>query len=158
MDIKALVGSSLGISCEACGSGALHAAFLKESRIRGRVQCSVQEIRVAPSFSSQVRWCEPGAPVRFEHRSSVRSKAPFMQDPGRRSHRLIECRGNRHAIQVFPGSKPLQIDNVNHSALPSRRWKQKTMEFIVTRNGWLHHPALRIATGNWALEPPAMYS
>ena len=28
---------------------------LKESRIRGRVQCSVQEIRVAPSFSVQVR-------------------------------------------------------------------------------------------------------
>ena len=38
---------------------------LKESRIRGRVQCSVQEIRAAPSFSAQVRRGEPGAPVLF---------------------------------------------------------------------------------------------
>jgi len=28
------------------GVGELHAAFLNESRTRGRVQCSVQEIRV----------------------------------------------------------------------------------------------------------------
>jgi hypothetical protein len=28
----------------------------------------VQEIRVAPSFSAQVRWGEPGAPVRFSKR------------------------------------------------------------------------------------------
>jgi hypothetical protein len=47
------------------GSGALLAAFLKESRMRGRVQCSVQEIRDAPSFSAQVRFGEPGAPVLF---------------------------------------------------------------------------------------------
>ncbi len=43
---------------------------------------------------------------------------------------------------MSPGGKPLQIDKVNHSALPPRRWKQKTMEFIVTRNGWLHHSSL----------------
>jgi hypothetical protein len=48
-------GGYARISCAARASGALHAAFLKESRIRGRVQCSVQEIRVAPSLSAQVR-------------------------------------------------------------------------------------------------------
>jgi hypothetical protein len=41
-------GATPGFSEEIDGSGALHAAFLKESRIRSRVQCSVQEIRDAP--------------------------------------------------------------------------------------------------------------
>jgi hypothetical protein len=35
-----------GFPVQLGGSGALLAAFLNESRIRGRVQCSVQEIRV----------------------------------------------------------------------------------------------------------------
>jgi hypothetical protein len=48
-------GDTPGFPEEIDGSGALHAAFLKESRIRRRVQCSVQEIRDAPSFSAQVR-------------------------------------------------------------------------------------------------------
>jgi hypothetical protein len=47
------------------GVGALHAAFLNESRTRGCVQRSVQEIRVGRSFSAQVRSGEPGAPVLF---------------------------------------------------------------------------------------------
>jgi hypothetical protein len=51
------------ISCAAPGFGALHAVFVKENRTRGRVQFSVQEIRVAPSFSAHVRWGEHGAPV-----------------------------------------------------------------------------------------------
>ncbi len=51
------------ISCAACDFGALHAAFLKESRTRGPVQCSMQEIRVALSFSAHVRRGERGAPV-----------------------------------------------------------------------------------------------
>jgi hypothetical protein len=45
------------------GSGTLHAAFLKESRIRSRVQCCVQEIRVARSSSTHVRLGERGAPI-----------------------------------------------------------------------------------------------
>jgi hypothetical protein len=47
------------------------------------------------------------------------------------------------------GGRPLQIDKVKHSALPPRRWKQKTMEFIVTRNAGLHHcsPAINIELG-----------
>src|SRR5271154_1344306 len=56
------------ISCAARDFGEPHAAFLNESRTSGRVQCSVQEIRVAPSFSAQVRFGEPGAPVQFEKR------------------------------------------------------------------------------------------
>ena len=40
-------GFQTRVSCEACGFGALHAVFLKENRTRGRVQCSVQEIRVS---------------------------------------------------------------------------------------------------------------
>jgi hypothetical protein len=35
-----------GFPVQLGGSGALLAAFLNESRIRGRIQCSVQEIRV----------------------------------------------------------------------------------------------------------------
>jgi hypothetical protein len=48
--LKAVVGASPGFPVQLGGSGALHAAFLKESRIRGRVQSGVQEIRVAPIF------------------------------------------------------------------------------------------------------------
>ena len=62
---NAIVGATPGFPAQLGGSGALHAAFLKESRIRGCIQCSVQEIRVAPSFSAQVRFGEPGAPVLF---------------------------------------------------------------------------------------------
>jgi len=36
-----------GFPVEFGGVGEPHAAFLKESRTRGRVQCRVQEIRVA---------------------------------------------------------------------------------------------------------------
>jgi hypothetical protein len=38
-------GATLEFPVQLGGSGALHAAFLKESRTRGRVQGSVQEIR-----------------------------------------------------------------------------------------------------------------
>jgi hypothetical protein len=54
-----------GFPVQLGGSGALHAAFLKESRTRGRVQCGVQEIQDAPSYSAQVRLGEPGAPFLF---------------------------------------------------------------------------------------------
>ena len=47
---KAIVGATPGFPVQLGGSGALRAAFLSESRIRGRVQCSVQEIRDTPSF------------------------------------------------------------------------------------------------------------
>jgi len=60
---KTIVGASPGFPVELRGLGALHAAFFTESRTRGRVQRSVQEIRVAPSFSAHVRWGEHGAPV-----------------------------------------------------------------------------------------------
>ena len=50
------------------GVGEVHAAFLIESRTRGGVQRSVQEIRVGRSFSAQVRWGELGAPVHFLER------------------------------------------------------------------------------------------
>ncbi len=38
---------------------------LMKAAYDGPVQCSVQEIRDAPSFSAQVRFGEPGAPVLF---------------------------------------------------------------------------------------------
>jgi hypothetical protein len=54
--VNAILEATPGFPSQIDGSGALHAAFLKkESRIRSRVQCSVQEIRDAPSFSAQVR-------------------------------------------------------------------------------------------------------
>jgi hypothetical protein len=59
-----MVRASPGFPVRICGFGALHAAFLKESRTRDPIQCSVQEIRVAPSFSAQVRLGEPGAPFK----------------------------------------------------------------------------------------------
>jgi hypothetical protein len=62
---KALVGAFPGFPVEVGGVGATHAAFLTESRTRGRVRYSVQEIQVAPSYSAQVRFGEPGAPVQF---------------------------------------------------------------------------------------------
>jgi uncharacterized DUF497 family protein len=36
-----------GFPVELVGVGEVHAAFLNESRTRGHIQCSVQEIRVA---------------------------------------------------------------------------------------------------------------
>jgi hypothetical protein len=57
-------GASPGFPVEFGGVGELHAAFLTESRTRGHVRCSVQEIRVAyliqPMYA-KVR--EHGAPV-----------------------------------------------------------------------------------------------
>jgi len=49
-------GASPGFPVEIVGAGEPHAAFLTESRTREAVWCLVQEIRVAPSFSAQVRF------------------------------------------------------------------------------------------------------
>jgi hypothetical protein len=45
--VSTLVTRFPGFPVQPGGSGALLAAFLNESRIRGRVLCSVQEIRVS---------------------------------------------------------------------------------------------------------------
>jgi hypothetical protein len=44
--VSTLIMRFPGFPVQLGGSGALLAAFLNESRIRGHVQCSVQEIRV----------------------------------------------------------------------------------------------------------------
>jgi hypothetical protein len=44
--VPVLITRFPGFPVQLGGSGALLAAFLNESRIRGRVQCRVQEIRV----------------------------------------------------------------------------------------------------------------
>ena len=67
------------ISCAVCDFDALHAAFLKESRTRGPVECSVQEIRVAPSFSAHVHWGERGASVHL-HWPQFDWKIPAWRD------------------------------------------------------------------------------
>ena len=54
--------ASPGFPVEIGCVGAPHAAFLTESRTREPVWRRLQEIRVAPSFSAQVRWGEPGHP------------------------------------------------------------------------------------------------
>jgi Protein of unknown function (DUF2961) len=46
-----------------------------------------------------------------------------------------------HEMQMSPGSKPPQIDNVNHSALLAKVMETQGHGVIVTRNGWLHHPS-----------------
>jgi hypothetical protein len=56
--------ASPGFPVEFGGVGASHAAFLTESRTRGRVRCSVQEIRVARLFGPGTLW-RTGAPVAF---------------------------------------------------------------------------------------------
>jgi hypothetical protein len=58
-------GASPGFPVGFGGINELHAAFLTESRTREHGWCRVQEIRVAPSFSSHVRWCERGTPVQL---------------------------------------------------------------------------------------------
>jgi len=47
--------SSPGFPVEFGGVGEVHAAFLNESRTRGRVQRSAQEIRVHPLFAAEKR-------------------------------------------------------------------------------------------------------
>jgi hypothetical protein len=51
---KPMVGASPGFPVGLGGIKELHAAFLTESRTREHGWCRVQEIRVAPSFSSHI--------------------------------------------------------------------------------------------------------
>jgi hypothetical protein len=57
-----MVGAPPGFPVGLGGIAELHAAFLTESRTREHGWRRVQEIRVAPSFSSHVRQGERGAP------------------------------------------------------------------------------------------------
>jgi hypothetical protein len=61
-DMKSDRGAFPGFPVELSGVGAFHAAFLTESRTRGRVQCSVQEIRVARLFRPTYAWAIEGHP------------------------------------------------------------------------------------------------
>ncbi len=63
--VNAIVGLPPDFLCSLVAPAHIMRLSLRESRIRGRIDCSVQEIRVAPSFSAQVRLGEPGAPVLF---------------------------------------------------------------------------------------------
>ena len=48
-----------GFPVELIGTGELHAAFLNESRTRGRVQRSAQEIRAEAALISLLAWERP---------------------------------------------------------------------------------------------------
>jgi hypothetical protein len=103
--LNAIVGATPGFPVELGGSGALHAAFLKESRIRGRVQCSAQEIRVAPivfgpgTLPQQAGAVgEPGAPVLFQYGSGMThtpSGLGSLVEFSRRHSRPTACRGRQ---------------------------------------------------------------
>jgi hypothetical protein len=83
------------------GSGTPHAAFLKESRIRGHVQCSVQEIRVAPIFFGPGTLPrQAGTPVQFP---SQRKRCLEGNNPSAAEAELI-----LKAFNVQPEGRTLQ--------------------------------------------------
>jgi hypothetical protein len=70
--------ASPGFPVDLFGVGELHAAFLNESRTRGRWWCPVAGNPGRPSFSSHVRLGERGAPVRFPLTSGETSELEFF--------------------------------------------------------------------------------
>jgi L-rhamnose mutarotase len=77
---KAVERASPGFPVDLFGAGELHAAFLNESRTRGRWWHPVAGNPGRPSFSAHVRWGEHGAPVRFPSGffDSVQSPSDFL--------------------------------------------------------------------------------